>query len=153
MAFPMVPGFEITKLWDEDRREAEKMAKIYYNKPRICDTIEEVSDDVDLVFIADCSGDGSDKLKFVVNSVGWLVSRLDISEIPNSPVSSNPRNVFSASPETVIHLSICKARLYFNLAISGFISGREYSTTFGAFRSTTTSLGTAEPDFGARRMV
>ena len=60
---PGVPGFEVTKLWDEDRRLAENMSRIYYGKPRICDRFEEISDDVDLVLIADCNEDGSDHLK------------------------------------------------------------------------------------------
>ncbi|MBM4050429.1 MAG: Gfo/Idh/MocA family oxidoreductase [Planctomycetes bacterium] len=63
MVFPKVPGFEVTKLWDANRALAENMAKIYLGKPRVCDTLAEVSDDVDLVFIADCNGDGSDHLR------------------------------------------------------------------------------------------
>ncbi len=63
LAFPTVSGFEITKLWDIDRLLAENMSKIYYNKPQVCGTFEEVSDDVDLVLVADCNGDGSDHLK------------------------------------------------------------------------------------------
>ncbi|MFH0795781.1 MAG: Gfo/Idh/MocA family oxidoreductase [Candidatus Omnitrophota bacterium] len=63
MVFPQVPGFEVVKLWDEKRELAENMAKIYYNKPKVCHSLEEVSDGVDLVFIADCNGDGSDHLK------------------------------------------------------------------------------------------
>ncbi len=63
IAIPGVSGFEVTKLWDEDRKFTENMSKIYCGKPEICDTFEEVSDDVDLVFIADCNGDGSDHLK------------------------------------------------------------------------------------------
>jgi len=63
IAFPTVSGFEITRLWDEDRQRAENMSKIYCDKPMVCDTFEEVSDDVDLVLIADCNEDGSDHLK------------------------------------------------------------------------------------------
>jgi predicted dehydrogenase len=63
IAFPEVPGFEVTKVWDEDRRLAENMSRIYYGKPKVCDSFEEVSDDVDLVLIADCNEDGSDHLK------------------------------------------------------------------------------------------
>lgn len=58
-----VEGFEIVKLWDEDRQAAELASEIYYGKPIVCDSFEQVSDDVDLVFIADCNGDGSDHLK------------------------------------------------------------------------------------------
>jgi len=63
MAFPMVPGFEIVKVWDADRKLAENMTRIYLSRPQVCDTFEEVSDDVDLVLIADCNGDGSDHLE------------------------------------------------------------------------------------------
>ena len=63
IAIPGVSGFEVTKVWDENRQLAENMSRIYYGKPTVCDTLEEVSDDVDLVFIADCNGDGSDHLK------------------------------------------------------------------------------------------
>lgn len=65
MTIPQVPGFEIVKLWDEDRQQAENMSKIYYGAPKICQTFEEVSDGVDLVLVADCFGpDGRDHLKF-----------------------------------------------------------------------------------------
>jgi len=63
MTAPFVPGFRLTKLWDEEREFAELMSDIFLDKPRVCDTYEEVSDDVDLVFIADCNGDGSDHLR------------------------------------------------------------------------------------------
>jgi predicted dehydrogenase len=63
MAFPIVEGFELVKVWDADRRRAENMTKIYLSRPKVCETFEEVSDEVDLVLIADCNGDGSDHLK------------------------------------------------------------------------------------------
>lgn len=63
MTAPRVEGFEIVKLWDEDRDVAELASQVFLGKPKICDSFEEVSDEVDLVFIADCNGDGSDHLK------------------------------------------------------------------------------------------
>jgi len=69
IAFPMVSGFEITKLWDENRKAAENMSKIYLGKPKLCNSFEEVSDDVDLVFIPDCNGDGSDHLKLATPGI------------------------------------------------------------------------------------
>ena len=63
MTAPRVSGFRIARLWDEDREVAEVMSEVFYGKPRVCDTIDEVSDDVDMVLIADCNGDGSDHLK------------------------------------------------------------------------------------------
>lgn len=63
MTVPSVSGFTIAKVWDEDRGLAETASAIFDGRPQVCDTYEECSDDVDLVFIADCNGDGSDHLK------------------------------------------------------------------------------------------
>ena len=49
---PTVSGFELARVWDEDRRQAENMARIFGKKAVVCKSFEEVSDDVDLVFIA-----------------------------------------------------------------------------------------------------
>ena len=62
MTVPFIEGFTIARVWDHDRELAEIAATIFGGKPRVCDSFEECSDDVDLVFIADCNGDGSDHL-------------------------------------------------------------------------------------------
>ena len=60
-----VPGMEITRVFDErDRKEAEKLSEAYNGKPIVCDSYEDVSDDVDLIYIADCSFEGKDHLEF-----------------------------------------------------------------------------------------
>lgn len=63
MTVPMVDGLELVKLWDEDRRTAEVAAEVFHGKPMVCDRFEDVSDGVDLVFIADCNHEGKDHLK------------------------------------------------------------------------------------------
>lgn len=63
MTAPFIEGFEIVKLWDEHRDAAEMAARIFLDHPKVCDTFEEVSDDVDLIFLADANYDGSDHLK------------------------------------------------------------------------------------------
>ena len=60
---PTVGGFRIVKVWDRNGKRAEAISRIWHDRPEICDTFEEVSDSVDLVFIADCNGDGSDHLE------------------------------------------------------------------------------------------
>ena len=50
-----VDGFEIVKVWDVDRASAEQFADLLDSRPRVCNSFAEVSDDVDLVFIADCN--------------------------------------------------------------------------------------------------
>ena len=69
MTAPFVEGFEIVKVWDSVRTAAEVASKIFDSSPKVCDTFEEVSDDVDLVFIADCNGNGSNHLKLATPSL------------------------------------------------------------------------------------
>jgi predicted dehydrogenase len=57
---PYVGGFRIARVWDAERPLAESFARLFTEPPRVCATPEEVSDEVDLVFLADCNGDGSD---------------------------------------------------------------------------------------------
>lgn len=66
---PTVDGFEIAKVWDEDREVAGVFADVFLSRPRVCDTFAEVSEGVDLVFIADCNGDGADHLKLATPSL------------------------------------------------------------------------------------
>lgn len=63
MTVDFVEGFRIVKVWDEHRDAAECLAAVFKHPPEVCDRFEDVSDDVDLVFIADCNGDGSDHLE------------------------------------------------------------------------------------------
>jgi len=63
MTVPSVRGFRIVKLWDKDPEMAEVASAIFCGKPQVCERLEEASDDVDMVFIADCNFDGSDHLK------------------------------------------------------------------------------------------
>ena len=58
-----VEGFEIAKLWDDDRSVAEDLSRVLDGHPMVCDTFDEASDGVDLVFIAECNGDGGDHAK------------------------------------------------------------------------------------------
>ncbi len=63
MTVEFVDGFEIVKLWDQNRFNAEVVQRILLGKPEICETLDEVTEDVDLVFLSDCNGDGSDHLE------------------------------------------------------------------------------------------
>ncbi|MEE3257961.1 MAG: Gfo/Idh/MocA family oxidoreductase [Candidatus Latescibacterota bacterium] len=63
MSVEFVDGFVLAKVWDEDRAAAECLAEIFDDQPEVCDDFAAVSDDVDLVLVADCNGDGSDHLE------------------------------------------------------------------------------------------
>lgn len=69
MSVPHVGGMRITRIWDEDREFAESASAIFCGVPQVCDTFEEASDDVDLVFIADCNFEGKDHLKLATPSL------------------------------------------------------------------------------------
>ncbi|HCN07698.1 MAG TPA: hypothetical protein DIT01_07170 [Lentisphaeria bacterium] len=53
-------GFHLARVYDPDFTAAEQLAAAFRHPVRPCRTLDEVSDDVDLVFIANESGDGSD---------------------------------------------------------------------------------------------
>jgi predicted dehydrogenase len=60
MTVPKATGLVLAAVWDRNPALAENMAKIFRSRPRVCRSVEEVSDGVDVVFIADCNGDGAD---------------------------------------------------------------------------------------------
>ena len=63
MTVESVDGFTLARVWDEHRDAAECLAGIFGENVIVCDSPEQVSDNVDLLFIADCNGDGSDHLE------------------------------------------------------------------------------------------
>ncbi len=65
LRIPSAAGMIISKVFDEeDRTLAERLSEGYGGRPKVCDSYEEVSDDVDLVYIADCNYEGKDHLRF-----------------------------------------------------------------------------------------
>lgn len=67
-----VPGFVITKVFDKLDRlygtypgRAEEFSRTFPSRPKVCDTMEEMVEDVDAAYIADSSGpqDGADHLE------------------------------------------------------------------------------------------
>ena len=62
MTVDFVGGFRLARVWDEYPDAAASLAAVFDDPPRVCRSFAEASDDVDLVFIADCNGDGSDHL-------------------------------------------------------------------------------------------
>lgn len=58
-----VPGMTVANVYDADRTLAEGLSEAYRGRPKVCGSVDEVSDDVDLVYIADCSRQGEDHLE------------------------------------------------------------------------------------------
>jgi predicted dehydrogenase len=63
LRIPQVSGFDLVKVWDADPVRARDFAKTFLGKPQACDTLKEMTDGIDAVFIADCSGDGFDHVE------------------------------------------------------------------------------------------
>ena len=63
LTMPRIPGFEIVKVYDYNTDNTKKFSETFLGKPRVCETLEEMTDGIDAVFIADCDGGGGDHLK------------------------------------------------------------------------------------------
>jgi predicted dehydrogenase len=110
-----VEGFEITRIWDEDRPSAELFARVFRGRPKVCETANEVSDDVDLVLIGDGNGDGSDHLKLarpglekgvptfvdkpLASTVKDAVAILEMAKRHHAPVAS--LSILQTDPQTL----------------------------------------------------
>lgn len=63
LKYQRVEGFDVVKVWDADQRKAITFSKVFFGKPKVCETLEEMTEGIDAVFISDCNGDGSDHLE------------------------------------------------------------------------------------------
>ena len=63
MTMPRVNGFEIAKIYDYDFNNSKKFSEVFMGKPVACETLEEMTEGIDAVFIGDCDGGGGDHLK------------------------------------------------------------------------------------------
>lgn len=62
---PWVPGFTIASCWDEEEERAKEFSATFLDTAEVASSPEEMADKkkIDAAFIADCSGDGHDKLQ------------------------------------------------------------------------------------------
>lgn len=60
---PKTWDFDIVKCYDDDRAAAEGFAESFPGA-KVCDTMEQVGEGVDAVFLAECDGDGSTHLEW-----------------------------------------------------------------------------------------
>jgi predicted dehydrogenase len=104
ISVPTISGFKVTKVWDEHRAAAEALSDVLDSRPTVCDSFEQVHEDVDLVFIGDCNGDGSDHVlhaspglkkgvatyidKPLANDVADVRKLLSLSRKHNAPIFS-----------------------------------------------------------------
>ena len=60
---PRVGCFEIVKCYDYERERAAQFSEVFSGQPQVCDTVEEIAEGIDAVFISDCDGGGGDHLE------------------------------------------------------------------------------------------
>ena len=62
---PWVPGFTLASCWDEEEERAKEFSATFLGTAEVSSSPKEMADKkkIDAAFIADCSGDGHDKLK------------------------------------------------------------------------------------------
>lgn len=131
-----VDGFEIVKCWDPDPERAQIFSEVFHDKPEVCDTLEQVSDNVDLVFVGDCSGNGSTHLEwarpglekgiatFVDKPFAYTVADvkqiLELADANNTPVMS--LSILRSLPDATLFSQRMPE-----------IGGAQYGTVFGGF--------------------
>lgn len=60
---PLTRGFEIVKVWDPDPERAEIFAELFFGKPKATTSLDNMTEGIDAVFIADCNLGGEDHLR------------------------------------------------------------------------------------------
>lgn len=60
---PLIPGFRIVKVWDEDPVKAHGVSDLFFGEPKACERLEEVAEDIDAAFINCCNGNGENHLQ------------------------------------------------------------------------------------------
>ena len=85
MTAPHVSGMELVKLWEANEGVGEIAASLFKSGPKVCKSFEEVSDDVDMVLVADCNFDGSDHLKLATPGIRKRVPTFIDKPFANEP--------------------------------------------------------------------
>jgi hypothetical protein len=63
LTMPKVDGFEIVKIYDYDIKKAHEFSATFNNRPVVCEKLEDMTEGIDAVFVADCDGGGGDHLE------------------------------------------------------------------------------------------
>lgn len=109
MTVPTIGGFEITRLWDVNPRVADAAARVFFNKPIVCKSFEQVSDEVDLVLISDCNLNGEDHVEFAAPGLKKGVPTF--VDKPFAPTVADINQIYSMADATntpVMSLSIMR---------------------------------------------
>ncbi|MFH1614269.1 MAG: Gfo/Idh/MocA family oxidoreductase [Planctomycetota bacterium] len=63
LTFPKIPGVEIVKIYDYEPEKAQRFSETFFGKPIVCETVSDMVEGIEAVFIANCDGGGGDHLK------------------------------------------------------------------------------------------
>ena len=60
---PRIPGMGVAACYDAKPGGAEQFSEVFLGKPRVCASLDEMCDHIDVAYIGDCDGGGGDHLE------------------------------------------------------------------------------------------
>lgn len=115
LTMPKVSGFEIAKIYDHDRKKAAEFSETFHGKPVVCEQLDEMTEGIDAVFIADCDGSGVDHLDL---ARGFLEK--GISTFVDKPFASTLKDA-----KEIVRLAEKNNALLFNSSILSVVPAAE----------------------------
>lgn len=103
---PQVDGFEIAAIYDRDEKAARLFSDTFKGAPAVCTSLEDMADNVDAVFVADCDLHGADHLElsqpFLAKGLPTFVDKPFASKLADAQqiarlASDNNAPMFNAS--------------------------------------------------------
>lgn len=116
LTIPQVPGFELAKVWDYDLDRAKTFAQVFLGKPKVCEELEDMTDGVDAVFIANGERNGSDHLKLATPFI-----KKGIPTFIDKPFSSNIKDA-----QEIVRLAEKHKTPIFNASILSHVPAADF---------------------------
>jgi len=116
ITIPKVPGFDLVKVWDYDPDRARTFAQVFNNKPQVCETLDEMTEGIDAVFISNGERNGSDHLKLATPFL-----KKGIPTFVDKPFSSNVKDA-----QAMVKLATKYHAPLFNASILTYVPAAEF---------------------------
>ncbi|MBI3990872.1 MAG: Gfo/Idh/MocA family oxidoreductase [Candidatus Omnitrophica bacterium] len=116
ITIPRVPGFNLVKAWDYDYEKAKVFSSVFKNKPLVCKDIEDLTEDIDAVFISNGERDGSDHLKLATPFL-----KKNIPTFIDKPFSSNVKDA-----KAIVNLAERYGTPIFNASILSYVPAANF---------------------------
>jgi len=111
LTMPRVEGFELVKVYDYKPENAQAFSQTFLGKPQVCETVEEMTEGIDAVFIADCDGGGGDHLKLATPFL-----EKGIPTFVDKPFASTLKDA-----QAMVRMAVERGTPLFNASILSFV--------------------------------